>query len=125
MKDTTLRNRIADILRYIRRYDGYYIPREDIEVHMDYITTEHSGVSLSTLVDYIDPVDYSTVFVRGGAGEDYDGYPEGYVEVYTYRKQTDKEYFDYLSDYMCPTKYQQDQYQEYLRLKKQFEKDDV
>ena len=90
---------------------------------MDYITTEHSGVSLSTLVDYIDPADYSTVFVRGGGGEDSEGYPEGYVEVYTYRKQTDEEYFDRICQEIPPTEYQQKQYQDYLRLKQLFEKD--
>lgn len=122
---STLRKQLEDTLRYLRKYDGYCIPREDVEVHMEHITTEHTDVSLSTLVNAIAPSDYSTVFVRGGAGEDYDGYPEGWVQVYTYRKQTDEEYFDSVRRYLLPTEYQQKQYQEYLRLKNIFEKDGV
>ena len=116
-----LRKQIADVLRYIRRNEDFNHPRIDVEVHMEYITTECNGASLSTLIDCIDPSCYDKVFVRGGAGEDYDGYKEGYVEVYTYRKQTDEEYFESLCQYLLPTDYQGKQYKEYLRLKAMFE----
>lgn len=121
-----LRKQIADCLRYIKNLNtgrfGYgWIQRKDIEVHEDTIDTTHSGVSLETLVEYVDPKYYSNVFVRGKSYEDYDGQDGSEVELYTLRKQTDQEYFDYLCSYIVPIEYQQNQYETYLRLKKLFE----
>lgn len=125
MKDTKLRKQIADCLRYLRYGDyGYWIPREDIEVHEDIIDTTYNVVSLETLIDYIDPKEYKNIFVRGSSyKDDYGDMDSSQVEIYTYRKQTDQEYFDSLCEYILPTEYQQDQYETYLRLKKVFEGD--
>jgi hypothetical protein len=130
MKDeqAQLRKMIADCLRYIKNLNtgrfGYgWVPREDVEVHKDTIDTTYSGVSLASLVDYIDPKDYGNVFVRGRGSEgseEYDGYSAWEVEIYSLRKQTDKEYFESLCGYILPAEYQQNQYETYLRLKKQF-----
>lgn len=113
---------IADCLRYIRNGEefGYWVPREDVEVHEDTIDTTYSGVSLASLVDYIDPKDYGNVFVRGKSYDYYDGRDGSQVELYSYRKQTDKEYFESLCGYILPAEYQSNQYETYLRLKKLF-----
>lgn len=121
---TSTRKQLADTIRHIRRNSlSNCFGREEVESHMDFITTEYNGVSLETLIEHIDPSEYSNVFVRGGSSTDWDGYPEGYVELYTYRKETDLEYFDRICQVILPTEYQQKQYQDYLLLKQFFEKD--
>lgn len=119
MKNTNLRNRIADILKYLPKEERSYYNRNDVEIQLDELCTDN-GVSLLELVEkYAVPI--GQVFIRGYSSEDWDGYKEGGIALYTYRKQTDLEYFDYLADILCPTQYQIEQYRTYLSLKKQFE----
>lgn len=120
-EDKTLRKQLADTLRYIRNNEGLSIPRGNEEAMIESIDTQYGNTSLRDVIEGIDPSDYSSVFVRGGTVEDCDGSPEGYVEIYTYRKQTDKEYFDMVCNYLLPSAYQLAQRQEYLRLKNIFE----
>lgn len=132
MKDTTLRKpitqdhrilrkQLADCLKYIRRSSDYSHSRQEVEVFLGTYCTNLDTISLEYLIQEYSSYDADKVLIRGFSSEDYDGYPEGNIEVYTYRKQTDKEYFDDVCQYLSPTKYQQEQYQDYLRLKKQFE----
>lgn len=122
---TSIRKQLADTLRYIRRerLSDYVQGRREVEVSIESMSTVLDNVTLSVLVQGIDSNDYDKVFIRGYQGEDWDGYPEGYVELYTYRKETDQEYFDRICQEIPPTEYQQKQYQDYLRLKQLFEKD--
>jgi hypothetical protein len=122
---TSIRKQLADTLRYIRRerQSDCSRTREKVEVSIDTYNSDFNQASLEELTNGVCPSDYKNVFVRGYSREDYDGYPEGYVELYTYRKETDEEYFDGICQIILPTEYQQKQYQDYLRLKQLFEKE--
>ena len=119
----TLRNQIKDVLKYLRKTDRDYLERQTEEVVLDNLCTNASLVDLSSLMQEYGNGDSSKVFIRGYSTEDYDGYPEGFIEISTERKQTDGEYFEYLCRILLPTDYQLQQYKEYLRLKGIFEKD--
>lgn len=118
----TLRNQIKDVLKYLRKTDRDYLERQNEEVVLDKLCTNVGLVNLSIIQEYGNG-DSSKVFIRGYSAEDYDGYPEGFIEISTERKQTDEEYFEYLCRILLPTDYQMNQYKEYLRLKGIFEKD--
>ena len=122
---TSIRRQLADTLRYIRRerLSDYVQDRQEIEVSIESMSTVIDNVTLGDLVQRINSNDYDKVFIRGLQGEDWEGYPEGYVELYAYRKETDQEYFDRVCQEILPTEYQQKQYQDYLRLKQLFEKE--
>ena len=123
MYDITLRNQIKDVLKYLRKTDRYSLERQTEEVVLDNLCTNAGLVDLSSLIQEYGNGDSSKVFIRGYSAEDYDGYPEGFIEISTERKQTDEEYFEYLCGILLPTEYQMKQYKEYLRLKGIFEKD--
>lgn len=122
-QDITLRNQIKDALKYLRKTDRYSLERKTEEVVLDNLCTNAGLVDLSSLIQEYGNGDPSKVFIRGYSAEDYDGYPEGFIEISTERKQTDREYFEYLCSILLPTDYQLTQYKEYLRLKGIFEKD--
>lgn len=117
----TLRNQIKDVLKYLRKTDRYCLERQTEEVVLDNLCTNAGLVDLSSLMQEYGNTDTSKVFIRGYSAEDYDGYPEGFIEISTERKQTDREYFEYLCSIQLPTEYQLNQYKEYLRLKRMFE----
>lgn len=119
--DITLRNQIKDVLKYLRKTDKYCLERQSEEVVLDNLCTAFGLVNLSSLILEYGNEDTSKVFIRGYSAEDYDGYPEGFIEISTERKQTDLEYFEYLCSILLPTDYQMKQYKEYLRLKEMFE----
>ena len=130
MKDTTprktitqghriLRKQLADCLKYIRRSSKYGSRRQEVELFLGTHCTNFDTISLQHLIQEYSSYGADKVLIRGFSSEDYDGYSEGNIEVYTYRKQTDEEYFDDVCQCLSPTKYQQEQYQDYLRLKKQ------
>lgn len=127
MRDSKLRKMIADCLRYIKHLNkgkfGYgWIPRDTVEVHVETYYTTYSSVSLADVILGIDPIDYDSIFIRGSSYVDrYDGMDSSQVELYSYRKQTDQEYFDSICSYILPAKYQQEKYETYLQLKKLFE----
>lgn len=121
MKDKQLRRMLADTLKYLKKRDGQWIEREDVEVNVETYYTNCNNVSIAEIIDGIDPKDYDGMFIRGIVYEDYDGYFTSELELYHFRKQTDKEYFDSICQYLLPTGYQQEQYQQYLRLKKMYE----
>lgn len=117
MYNITLRNQIKDVLKYLRKTDRYCLERQNEEVVLDNLCTNAGLVDLYSLMQEYGNGDTSKVFIRGYSAEDYDGYPEGFIEISTERKQTDGEYFDYLCRILLPTDYQMKQYKEYLRLK--------
>lgn len=119
--DTTLRNQIKDVLKYLRKTDRDYLERQTEEVVLNNLCTNAGLVNLSSLMQEYGNGDSSKVFIRGYSAEDYDGYPEGFIEISTERKQTDREYFEYLCSILLPTEYQLTQYKEYIRLKEMFE----
>ena len=121
MQDITLRNQIKDVLKYLRKTDRYCLERQTEEVVLGNLCTNAGLVDLSSLMQEYGNGDSSKVFIRGYSAEDYDGYPEGYIEISTERNQTDEEYFEYLCRILLPTDYQLKQYKEYLRLKEMFE----
>lgn len=102
---------------------GYWIKREEIEIHEGTYDTTHCSVSIAEIVDGVLPEDYTKLFARGSGYQDYDNFPCSQIELYSYRKQTDQEYFDSLCEYILPAEYQQNQYETYLWLKKVFEGD--
>ena len=120
-QEITLRNQIKDVLKYLRKTDRDYLERQNEEVVLDNLCTNVGLVNLSSLIQEYGNGDSSKVFIRGYSAEDYDGYPEGFIEISTERKQTDEEYFDYLCRILLPTDYMLQQYKEYLRLKEMFE----
>ena len=120
-QEITLRNQIKDVLKYLRKTDRDYLERQNEEVVLDNLCTNVGLVNLSSLIQEYGNGDSSKVFIRGYSTEDYDGYPEGFIEISTERKQTDEEYFDYLCRILLPTDYMLQQYKEYLRLKEMFE----
>ena len=122
-QEITLRNQIKDVLKYLRKTDRDYLERQTEEVVLNNLCTNAGLVNLSSLMQEYGNGDSSKVFIRGYSAEDYDGYPEGFIEISTERKQTDGEYFEYLCRILLPTDYQLKQYKEYLRLKGIFEKD--
>ena len=92
MQDTqeiTLRNQIKDVLKYLRKTDRYCLERQNEEVVLDNLCTNAGLVDLSSLMQEYGNGDSSKVFIRGYSAEDYDGYPEGFIEISTERKQTD------------------------------------
>ena len=117
---TTLRKQIADTLRYIRRNDpDDYVRRHYVEVDVGDRCHTHN-LRMDVLLESVNiPLD--KLFIRGWSVEDRYGAEDGYVQLYTYRPQTDEEYFEELCQYVCPTEYQQRQYQQYLSLKRIFE----
>ena len=119
-EQTQLRKMIADCLRFFKKQDGYWITRDCIEVHEDRLDTTYSGISLENLIAGFNPKDYKNIFVRGDSYKDYEYGDGSQVLIYSLRKQTDQEYFDTICSYILPTEHQWKQYQEYLRLKKQF-----
>ena len=119
MKNTNLRKQLADCLKYYNKQDGYYIKRELVE---DF---NYNLTGASTLEDILyfckeNNIHPNTVTISGYSGEDYDGYPENGITISTFRKQTDEEYFDLVCSCILPTKYQQEQYEQYLKLKRIF-----
>ena len=120
-QEITLRNQIKDVLKYLRKTDRDYLERQTEEVVLGNLCTNAGLVNLSSLMQEYGNGDSSKVFIRGYSAEDYDGYPEGFIEISTERKQTDGEYFEYLCRILLPTDYQLQQYKEYLRLKGIFE----
>ena len=120
MYNITLRNQIKDVLKYLRKTDRYSLDRQTEEVVLDNLcTTGSCRISLCSLAEQYK--DFPEVFIRGYEANDYDDYPDGYIEISTERKQTDQEYFEYLCSILLPTDYQARQYKEYLRLKEMFE----
>jgi len=122
-KDKQLRKMLVDCLRYIHKGSkyGYRIERETVEVGIDTCDTTSRSVCLSEIIKGIDPADYENVLIQGSSYEDFDGFTGSQIELYYYRKQTDQEYFESVCSYILPTDYQVNQYNEYLRLKAQFE----
>lgn len=121
--DSTLRKQLADTLKYLRK-SKLKVQRSKVEVHEANIPTEgFSDLSLQELLEGITPEDYSSVFIRAGSAEDYDGYgyKEGYIELYSFRNQTDEEYFEQVCSVVEPSPWQRKQYEDYLRLKSMFE----
>ncbi len=121
--DSTLRKQLADTLKYLRK-SKQSIRRGKVEVAEDRTITAFytKAVSLKEILKYIPPEDYPSVFIRGGSEEDYDGCDEGYIELYSFRNQTDEEYFEQVCSVVEPSPWQRKQYEDYLRLKRMFEK---
>ena len=120
-----LRRMITDCLKYLSKPSRRYMKREDVEVYIQSYNTTYNNVSISEIIEGIDPKDYTSTYIRGKSYQDNEGYEEAAeIELYYYRKQTDQEYFDSICQYILPTDYQQQQYQQYLRLKSIFEKEE-
>ena len=118
--DSTLRKQLADTLKYLRK-SKLAFKRDKTEVLEDtIITSTFRDVSLQELLEGISPEDYSSVFIRGVEHGYEDS--EGFVELYSFRLQTDEEYFEVICDMILPTAYQQKQYEDYLRLKSMFDR---
>lgn len=119
--DSTLRKQLADTLKYLRK-SKQNIKRGEVVSSVDTIYTSFATMSLQELLEGISPEDYSSVFIKGSGQEDYDGYNEGYIELYSFRNQTDEEYFEHVCSIVEPSPWQRKQYEDYLRLKSMFEK---
>lgn len=120
MKDRNIRSQIAYCLRYIHNKDNFRLQRDCVEDFSYLLTGDQTLDSIEYFCKEND-IDLKSMNLEGWSGEDCDGRPENGIRVYTYRKQTDKEYFDSICEYILPTKYQQEQYEKYLQLKIMFE----
>jgi len=118
-EQTQLRKMIADCLRFFKKQDGYWIERSEVNVHRENVYLYSTGLSLQDLLEYINPTEYSSTFIK--VDSVFNDTDEAHCSIYCIRKQTDQEYFESICSYILPTEHQWKQYQDYLRLKKQFE----
>jgi len=120
MKDLKLRTQLADCLKYLRKVDGYWFERPYTEC---VISSEIGSVTVDRLNHLCALANKALdqVFVEGWSGEDYEGYPEDGVRVSCYAPVSDEAWFEAVCASVLPTQYQQQEYDQYLRLKAKFE----
>lgn len=121
MKNTKLRNQLADCIRYIRQTNEYS-PTRPIEWHTVFDEcTSRENITLERLFEiaYDLGLDPAKTRVSGYTREDFDGYGEGYVYIEVSSKCRDEEWYDVVCDYIVP-QYEQNEYREYLRIKQKY-----
>lgn len=110
-----LRRQILDCIRYLRRNRQAWLERDLVHVYLDNVIFDMNQ-PISHLIGIAGGQPPDNIFLDPPDDADFP-----YAKCYTKRKQTDYEYFEVLAQRVCPTEYQIDQYQNYLRLKNFFE----
>jgi len=122
MKDKRLRAMLVDcILFYKKTYNSWY---ERPFTHEELLNTnvDCENLSVKSCMELCTNLGKNPkqVYVFPRVSEDYDGYPEHFIEIYTNRKSSDAEWFEEISDALSP-KWEKERYDTYLRLKEEFE----
>ena len=118
--NSTLRKQLADTLKYLRK-SKQNIRRAKIEVlEADIPTAGFSDLSLQELLEGIAPENYSSIFIRSGNVGDWAGCGEEYIELYSFRNQTDEEYFDGICKVYIPAFYNLAPTLDYLQIREYF-----
>ena len=122
MKDKKLRAMLVDcILFYKKTYNSWY---ERPFTHEALLNTnvDCENLSIKSCIELCANLGKNPkqVYVFPRVGEDCDGYPEHFIEIYTNRKSSDAEWFDEISNALSP-QWEKERYDTYLRLKEEFE----
>lgn len=118
----TLREQIADMLRYLKKADGFWYTRDIVEDHITTMDTSYGNVSVQDILNRAGDIAPDKLLVRGDSYyDDENGQDNSSIELYTTRKQTDNEYWESLADAVSPSEWQLRQYQQYQQLKQMFE----
>jgi len=122
MKDKKLRAMLVDcILFYKRTYNSWY---ERPFTHEELLNTnvDCENLSIKSCMELCTNLGKNPkqVYVFPRVSEDYDGYPEHFIEIYTTRKSSDAEWFEEISNQLSP-QWEKERYDTYLRLKEEFE----
>lgn len=122
MKDKKLRSMLVDcVLFYKRTYSSWYERPFTHESLLD-INVNCDNLSIGSCMELCVKLGKNPkqVYIFPRVGEDYDGYSENFVEIYTNRKSSDAEWFEEISDHLSP-RWEKERYDTYLRLKGEFE----
>ena len=122
MKDKKLRAMLVDcILFYKKTYNSWY---ERPFTHEALLNTnvDCENLSIESCMELCTNLGKNPkqVYVFPRVGEDYDGYPEHFIEIYTTRKSSDAEWFEEISSQLSP-RWEKERYDTYLQLKGEFE----
>ena len=122
MKDTKLRSMLADCLKEYKRRYGYWYERPYTLKTICDVCTAHEEVTLDRLISEAaercyDPKD---ILVSGYSQDNYDEYPEYWVEMLVKLKVTDQEWFEEIGNTLSP-RHEMERWRRYLELKKEFE----
>lgn len=122
MKDKKLRTMLVDcILFYKKTYNSWY---ERPFTHEELLNTnvDCENLSIESCMELCANLGKNPkqVYIFPRVSEDYDGYPEYFVEIYTNRKSSDAEWFDEISNALSP-QWEKERYDAYLKLKEEFE----
>ena len=122
MKDKKLRAMLVDcILFYKKTYNSWY---DRPFTHEELLNTnvDCENLSIESCMELCANFGKNPkqVYVFPRVSEDYDGYPEHFIEICTNRKSSDAEWFDEISNALSP-KWEKERYDTYLRLKEEFE----
>ena len=122
MKDKKLRAMLVDcILFYKKTYNSWY---ERPFTHECLLNTnvDCENLSVKSCMELCTNLGKNPklVYVFPRVGEDCDGYPEHFIEIYTTRKSSDAEWFEEISNQLSP-RWEKERYDQYLQLKGEFE----
>ena len=122
MRDKKLRAMLVDcILFYKKTYNSWY---ERPFTHEALLNTnvDCENLSIESCMELCANLGKNPkqVYVFPRVGEDYDGYPEHFIEIYTNRKSSDAEWFEEISNALSPRR-EKERYDQYLQLKGEFE----
>jgi hypothetical protein len=122
MKDKKLRSMLADCIKEHKKRYGYRYERPYTLKTICDVNTSHTEVTLEYLIDCAENQcsDFKDIMVSGYSQDDYDGYPEYFVQMQVKVKATDAEWFEEISDYLSP-QHELRKWNQYLALKKEFE----
>ena len=121
MSNTTIRNQCADILRYLRKHNKHGLSRCETEEDIGSLSIDYH-----TLQDFVNEtvrngVSLNEVCLRYSEEPDYDDYISHVITLYWHRKMDDQQYYNYLCEAILPSKYEMNEYKQYLMLKKKYE----
>ena len=122
MRDKKLRAMLVDcILFYKKTYNSWY---ERPFTHEALLNTnvDCENLSIESCMELCANLGKNPkqVYVFPRVGEDYDGYPAHFIEIYTTRKSSDAEWFEEISEALSP-RGEKERYDTYLQLKGEFE----
>lgn len=124
MKDKQLRSMLVDCIRYHKKVYGYWYERPYTLKTICDVNTNQVDVTLQYLLRCAEDhgVHPKDIQVVGYSQDDYDGYPECFVQMDVKVVASDAEWFDEISNFLSP-QWQYDRYKKYWSMKEEFEDD--
>jgi len=122
MKDMKLRSMLVDcVLFYKRTYNLWYGRPFTHEILLE-TSVDCDNLSVASCTELCVRLGKNPkqVYIFPRVSEDYDGYPEHFIEIYTNRKSSDAEWFEEISNALSP-RLEKERYDQYLQLKGEFE----